>query len=54
MKFTVYDVDDRRHVEDVSRHDLIGEMECTLAEIVTAGKEYKRNLREKGNNCNML
>lgn len=49
LKFTVYDVDDRKHVNDVQRHDLIGEMECTLADIVTAGQEYKRNLREKGN-----
>ena len=44
----MYDVDDRQHVHDVRRHDLIGEMECLLADIVTAGQEYKRNLREKG------
>ena len=44
----VYDVDDRKRVEDTRRHDLIGEMECTLADIVTGGQLYKRTLREKG------
>lgn len=48
LRFTVYDVDDKKHLEDTKKHDRIGEMECTLADIVTAGKEYKRNLREKG------
>ena len=28
---------------------MIGEMECTLAEIVTAGQRYERKLRYKGN-----
>ena len=48
FKFIVYDVDDRKHIDDVRRHDLIGETECTLADIVTAGKQYTRNLRNKG------
>ncbi len=48
FKFIVYDVDDRKHVDDARRHDLIGETECTLADIVTAGKQYTRNLRNKG------
>ena len=48
VKFVVYDVDDRKHVEDTQRHDRIGEMECTLADIVTAGQQYQRTLREKG------
>ena len=39
---------------------MIGEMECTLAEIVTAGQRYERKLRYKGNwlffriNCSVL
>ena len=48
VKFVVYDVDDRRRVEETQRHDLIGEMECTLADIVTAGQRYQRTLRVKG------
>ena len=48
MKFVVYDVDDKKHIEDTRKHDLIGEMECTLADIVTAGQQYLRTLREKG------
>lgn len=48
LKFTVLDVDDRKHVDDVSRHDIIGGLECTLADIVTAGQQYKRTLRDKG------
>lgn len=49
MKFVVYDVDDHRQVEATQRHDLIGQMECTLAEIVTAGQQYQRTLRVGGN-----
>ncbi len=48
LKFVVYDVDDRRRVEDVSRHDLIGQLECNLAEIVTSGQQYSRTLRKPG------
>lgn len=48
LRFVVYDVDDRKRVEDARRHDLIGEMECTLADIVTGGQLYKRTLRMKG------
>ncbi len=47
LKFVVYDVDDKR-VDETQRHDLIGEMECTLADIVTVGQQYKRTLRERG------
>ena len=48
LKFVVLDVDDTKHIDDVGRHDLIGEIECSLADIVTAGQQYKRTLREKG------
>ncbi len=48
LKFVVYDIDSKKHLDDVSKHDLIGQLECTLADIVTAGQEYKRTLREKG------
>ncbi len=48
MRFVVYDVDDKRRVDDVSRHDLIGQVECNLAEVVTAGQQYSRTLRLPG------
>ena len=48
MKFSVYDVDDHKRVDDVSKHDVIGEIECCLADIVTVGQQYTRNLRHKG------
>ena len=48
LKFIVYDVDDKKRVDDTSKQELIGEIECTLAEIVTAGQRYDRKLRYKG------
>ena len=48
LQFVVYDVDDKKRVDDVKRHDLIGHMECTMADIVTAGQQYTRNLRKAG------
>ena len=48
LKFTVYDVDYHKRVDDVSKHDVIGEIECCLADIVTVGQQYTRNLRHKG------
>ena len=48
LKFVVYDVDDRDHIEDLRRHDLIGETHCTLADIVTAEQQFKRTLRNRG------
>jgi hypothetical protein len=48
LKFVVYDIDDPRHIDDKNKHDLIGELECTLADVVAAGQQYKRNLRDKG------
>lgn len=44
----VYDVDNKARVDDTRRHDFIGEMECSLADIVTSGQLYKRTLRMKG------
>ena len=48
LKFAVYDVDDKHHIEDTSRHDFIGAVECSLADIVAAGQQYKRTLRAHG------
>lgn len=48
LNFAVYDVDDKRHVDDTRRHDFIGAVECSLADIVAAGQQYKRTLRKGG------
>lgn len=45
LKFAVYDVDNFSRVDDTSKQELIGSMECTLAAIVTAGQKYTRTLR---------
>ena len=48
LKFSVLDIDDPKRVDDRKRHDMIGELECTLADIVASGQQYKRNLRDQG------
>lgn len=48
IKFVVYDIDDKKKVDDVKRHDLIGQIECSMADVVTAGQEYTRTLRMPG------
>ena len=45
FKFAVYDVDNYNSIDDVSKQELIGTMECSLADIVTAGQQYTRTLR---------
>ena len=48
LKFSVYEVDDKHRIDDTTRHDFIGAMECSLADIVAAGQQYKRTLRASG------
>ena len=48
LRFAVYDVDDRSRVNDERRQEMIGELYCSLADIVTAGEQYTRTLRYKG------
>ena len=48
MKFMVYDIDDKKRVDDTSRHDLVGVLECQLADLVTAGQQYTRTIRLPG------
>ena len=42
------DIDDKARIDDISRHDMIGELECALADLVTAGQQYERTLRLNG------
>ena len=48
LKFVVVDVDDKSRIDEISRHDMIGELECALADLVTAGQQYERSLRLNG------
>ena len=48
LKFVVYDVDSERHIEDLSRHDLLGEAEFTLADVISAGQVLTKNLTKNG------
>lgn len=48
FKFATYDVDDKKNVDILQKQELIGETECMLAEIVSAGQRYDRKLRYKG------
>lgn len=48
LKFVVVDIDDKSKIDDIRRHDMIGELECALADLVTAGQQYERTLRLNG------
>ena len=55
LKFACYDADNKKEVDNLAKQELIGEVECTMAEIVTAGQKYERKLRLKGTcNCSVL
>ena len=44
LRVSVYDVDDKKHLDDLSRHDFIGEAKFTLGEVVAAGRVFTRQL----------
>ena len=44
LRVAVYDVDDKKHLDDLSRHDFIGEAKFTLGEVVAAGRVFTRQL----------
>lgn len=48
VKFIVYDADDKKRLDDPKRQEVIGEMECLLADIVAAGQKYERKVRLRG------
>ena len=50
LRWVVYDVDNRLRIDDPSKQELIGSMECSLANIVTGGRAYTRSLRAGGYN----
>ncbi|KAL5473586.1 hypothetical protein EMCRGX_G028088 [Ephydatia muelleri] len=48
LQFVVYDVDDKHHVDNIDKQQLLGAMECTLAEIVAAGVHLTKPLKLQG------
>ena len=48
FKVDVYDADDKKHIDDLSKQDYIGSAKFTLAEVVTAGQMLSRPLKNKG------
>ena len=48
LQFVVYDVDDKHHVDNIDKQQLLGAMECTLGEIVAAGVHLTKPLGLKG------
>ena len=45
FKVDVYDCDDKKQVEDVSKHDYIGSARFTMAEVLTGGKMLCKSLK---------
>ena len=48
LQFAVYDVDDKHHVDNIDKQELLGTVECTLAEIMAAGEHLTKSLRLRG------
>ena len=48
LQFAVYDVDDKQHVDNIDKQQLLGAMECTLAEVMAAGEHLTKSLRLQG------
>ena len=40
----LYDIDDKNNIDDQSKQDFIGQAEFTLADVVTAGKAFSKEL----------
>ena len=47
----VYDVDDKKHIDDLSRHDFIGGAQFRLSDVVTAGKVLTKRLTSSSECC---
>jgi len=41
---SVYDAESDKHTDDIEKHDFIGEAEFTIANVVTAGKSFRKEL----------
>lgn len=54
FKVTIYDVDDKSSLDNLEKHDFLGEAEFKLADVVTAGKMLTKQLMKNaaGGECN--
>jgi len=50
FKVDVYDCDDKKHIENLSKQDYIGSAKFTLVEVLTGGKMLSKALTNKGDN----
>ena len=53
LRVAVYDVDDKKRLDDLSRHDFIGEAKFTLGEVVAAGQVFTRQLTSASENMSL-
>ena len=53
LRVAVYDVDDKKHLDDLSRQDFIGEAKFTLGEVVAAGQVFTRQLTSASENMSL-
>jgi len=44
FKIAVYDLDDKVNMDDLEKHDFLGEAEFKLSNVVTAGKVLTKQL----------
>ena len=51
LKVAVYDVDDKWYIDDLTRHDFIGEAKFTLGEVVSAGRVFTKQLTSSSKNA---
>ena len=43
FKIVIYDVDDKANINDLEKHDFLGEADLKLADVLTAGKSSLNN-----------
>ena len=53
LRVAVYDIDDKKHLDDLSRQDFIGEAKFTLGEVVAAGQVFTRQLTSASENMSL-
>ena len=54
FRVEVYDCDDKKHIEDVSKQDYIGSAKFTLAEVLTGGEMLCKFLKNKGSSYSYI
>ena len=44
FKIVIYDIDDKANIDDLEKHDFLGEADLKLADVLTAGKVLTKQL----------